>query len=108
MAVRFSDGWRVEVVTDEPALRKSLRHQQGRKAYAAADISNLGSRFQFRRDALKSRQPVLHDVVHITWSEKRAGCAEQATGRVSPAHAGTGTERVLYLRLSFNHGGYVV
>src|SRR5579863_1923088 len=97
MAFRFSNGRRVEVVTDEPALRKSLRHYQRRKADTAADIGDLGSGRQFRRDAVKGWQPVLHDVVHIARSEKRASCAEQATCRIAPAHAGTGAERVLDL-----------
>ena len=41
MPVRFFNGGRVEIVSDKLTLGKSSRHEQGRKADAAADIGDL-------------------------------------------------------------------
>ena len=44
MSIRLFNGRRVEIVSYELTFGKSLRHQQSRKAYAAADIGDLGTR----------------------------------------------------------------
>ena len=44
MSICLFDGRRVEIVPDKLTFGKSLRHQHSRKADAAANISDLGTR----------------------------------------------------------------
>src|SRR5215471_7331796 len=44
MSIRLFNGRRVEIVPDKLTFGESLRHQQSRKADAAADIGDLGPR----------------------------------------------------------------
>ena len=44
MSIRLFNGRRMEIVPDKLTVGESLRHQESRKADAAADIGDLGPR----------------------------------------------------------------
>ena len=49
------DRTRMKIVADELRVGKSLRHDRGRYAMAAADIGDLGAFLQFGNDAVERR-----------------------------------------------------
>src|ERR1700749_1321869 len=99
MLRRLSDRTGMEVVTDEFRIWESLRHQHGGPAMTASHIGDGRPAVQFVNDALKSRKPVWHEVVVITWAEEAGDGAEHAASEVAPFNPPTCLEGVLNLRL---------
>ncbi len=53
----------------------------------AADVGDTGTVCQFLNNTVKGREPLLHQIVLVTWSEELGDGAEQAARLVAPTDA---------------------
>ena len=74
----------------------------------AADVGDLGAALQLFDNAIKRRQPFLHQMMLVAGAKETRGAAEQAFAAPVPAHALAGLERLEDLRLVEERRGHQI
>ena len=64
-----------------------LRHDDGRKAVTATNVSHFRAAFEFRGDAVQGQQPRTDEVVLVARAKKSSHGAEQALRLITPTGA---------------------
>lgn len=88
MAVGLGDRRLVKIVANEARIGVGLSHQNCREAHAATHVGHLRACEELLFDAIERREPVLHNVIYVSWAEERAGGAKQTARGITPSHTG--------------------
>ena len=85
--VRALDRRRVVVEAEELGVRERLRHDDRRRAVAAADVGDLRAAFELLLHSVQRRNPLADQVGAVAGPEEPLGPAEQPVIVLVPAHA---------------------
>src|SRR5215218_7763268 len=82
------------VGADDPRAWERLRHQDGRRAVAAADVRDPGAALELLDHALERRQPCGHDVRVVAGPEEALAALEHVVAVFAPAEAAAVARRL--------------
>ena len=82
------------VGADDDAFGERLRHQDRRRAEAAAEVGDPGAGGELGLDPIQRGNPVRDQLGDVAWAVERVAADEHVLVVLVPAHARSGAERL--------------